>query len=160
MDSDKQLSIEKIFDAPREAVFKAWSSAGHVKNWYTPGSCSVTIYKLDFIPGGIFQQEIRSADGQNYIFKGEYLEIIENEKIVYVLHSCDEKGNLVSDSDAKTENSDETIVTIRFEDYDGKTKLTLSQTVPEKWAKEKGSYQGWLEILDNLEKKINSHKIS
>ena len=156
MNSDKELNIEKIYDAPRNDVFKAWTNAGHVKNWYVPETCSVTIYKLEFKPGGIFQHEIRSSNGGGCIFKGEYLEIIENEKIVYVLRFCDVNGKLISASDAKMEGPDETTVTITFEDYEGKTKLTLHQTVPEEWAKKNGSYQGWCEILDKLEQKIKS----
>ncbi len=156
MRSDKEVNIVRIFDAPRELVFKAWTSAEHMKNWYVPQTCETTIYKLEFRPGGIFHHKVRSAGSEGCIFKAEYLEIIENEKIAYTLRYCDENDNLISASDAQMEGPDETTVTVTFEDHKGKTKLTLHQTVPEEWSKKNGAYQGWNEILDNLEKNIPS----
>lgn len=152
--TDKEVNIVRIFDAPRELVFKAWTSAEHLKNWYVPQTCKTTIYKFEFKPGGIFHHEVRSTEGVGCTFKGEFLEIIENEKIVYILRFCDENGYLISASDAQMNGPDETTVTITFEDYEGKTKLTLHQTISEEFAKKEGSYNGWLEILDNLEKSI------
>ncbi|MBX7044602.1 MAG: SRPBCC domain-containing protein [Ignavibacteria bacterium] len=149
---DKKLSIVRIFDAPRELGFKLWSSSEHISKWYVPQGCKTTVYKLEFKPGGIFHHEVRSLDGIGCIFKAEYREIIENEKIVYVLRYCDENGSLISAAEANMEGPDETTVTVTFEDYEGKTKLTLHQSISEEWAKNKGSYFGWLEILDGLEK--------
>ncbi|MBN8572238.1 MAG: SRPBCC domain-containing protein [Ignavibacteria bacterium] len=148
--TEKEVNIERIFDAPRELVFKAWANAEHLKNWYAPQTCRTTIYKFEFKPRGIFHHEVRSAHG-GCIFMGEFLEIIENEKIVYVLRYCDESGNVISAYDAQMKGPDETTVTVSFEDYGGKTKLTLHQTISEDFAKKEGSYNGWLEILDNLE---------
>ena len=151
---DKEVNIERIFDAPRTLVFKAWSSSDCLSQWYVPQGCKTTIYKLEFTPGGIFHHKVKSAEGEGCIFKGEYLEIIENEKIVYALRYCDENGNLISASDARMEGPDETTVTVTFEDYKGRTKITLHQTVSEEWSKKNGAYGGWLEILDNLEKSL------
>lgn len=151
--TDKEVNIVRIFDAPRELVFKAWTSAEHLKNWYAPQTCRTTIYKFEFKPGGIFHHEVRSTNG-GCIFMGEFLEIIESKKIVYILRFCDENGNVISASDARMPGPDETTVTVTFEDYEGKTKLTLHQTISEEFAKKEGSYNGWLEILDNLEKSI------
>lgn len=151
--TDKEVNIVRIFDAPRELVFKAWTNAEHLKNWYAPQTCRTTIYKLEFKPGGIFHHEVRSTNG-GCIFMGEFLEIIENEKIVYILRYCDESGNVISATDAKMKGPDETTVTVIFEEHEGKTKLTLHQTISEDFAKKEGSYNGWLEILDNLGKSI------
>lgn len=155
MDSytEKDVNIERIFDAPRELVFKAWTNAEHLKNWYAPLTCKTTIYKFEFKPGGIFHHEVRSTHG-GCIFLGEFLDIVENEKIVYVLRYCDESGNVISASNAQMKGPDETTVTVMFEDFEGKTKLTLHQTISEEFAKKEGSYNGWLEILDNLEESI------
>lgn len=149
---EKEVLIERIFNAPRELVFKAWTTAGHLKNWYAPGNCEVTIYKLEFKPGGIFQHDIRNPQGEGCMCKGEYKEIIENEKIVYTLGFCDNDGNSIPASNIQKDWPDETTVTVTFEDYDGKTKLTLHQTVSEEWAKQTGAYPSWLEMLDRLDK--------
>lgn len=150
----KEVNIIRMFDAPSKLVFEAWSSSEHISKWYVPKGCKTTVYEFEFKPGGIFHHKVKSAHGEGCIFKGEFLEIIENKKIVYVLRFCDESGNIISAASAKMEGPDETIVTITIEDYEGKTKLTLNQTVPEEWAKKNGSYYGWCEILDNLEEKI------
>jgi uncharacterized protein YndB with AHSA1/START domain len=157
IDTDKEVNIERIFDAPRELVFKAWTSAEHLKNWYVPQGCRTTIFKFEFKPGGIFHHEVRSTQGEGCIFKGEFLEIIENEKIVYALRFCDENGIIISTADAHMSGPDETTVTVTFEDFEGKTKLTLHQTISEEFAKKEGSYNGWLEILYNLEKSIKEN---
>ncbi|MBS1515058.1 MAG: SRPBCC domain-containing protein [Bacteroidetes bacterium] len=149
---EKEVNIVRMFDAPRELVFKAWTSAEYLKNWYAPGSCEVTIYKLEFEPGGIFQHEIRNAAGEGCTCKAVYKEIVENEKIVYTLGFCDENGNSISASTIQRDWPDETTVTVTFEEIDGKTKLTLHQTVSEEWAKKTGAYPSWLEMLDRLEK--------
>lgn len=146
----KEVFIERIFDAPRELVFKAWSSSEYLSKWYVPEGCATTIFNFEFKQGGIFHHKVRSIEGEGCIFNGEFLEIIENEKIVYILRFCNEKGNIISAAEAKMEGPDETTVTVTLEDYEGKTKLTLHQTVSEEWAKKMGSYNGWLEILDNL----------
>ena len=154
IDKDKEVNIERIFDAPRKLVFKAWTSAEHLKNWYAPQTCKTTIYKFEFKPGGIFHHEVTHEAGVGCIFMSKFLKIIENEKIVYSLNFCDANGNVISASDAQMPGPDETTVTVTFEDYEGKTKLTLHQTISEEFAKKEGSYNGWLEILDNLEKSI------
>lgn len=154
MNADKEVNIVRIFDAPRELVFKAWTNAEYMKNWYAPQTCKTTIYKFEFKRGGFFHHEVRSGHG-GCIFMGEFLEIIENEKIVYLLRFCDDSGNIISAADAQMKGPDETTVTVTFEDSEGKTKLTLHQTISEEFAKKEGSYNGWLEILDNLEKSIS-----
>jgi len=148
---DKEVNIVRIFDAPRELVFKAWSSSSHLSNWYFPGTCSVTIYKLDFVKGGIFQHMIKNSAGEGCMCKGEYAEIIENEKIVYTLGFCDNDGNSIRASEVRKDWPDETTITVTFEEYEGKTKLTLHQTVSEEWAKKTGAYPSWLEMLDKLD---------
>lgn len=154
MNADKEVNIVRIFDAPRELVFKAWTNAEYMKNWYAPQTCKTTIYKFEFKPGGIFHHEVRSPHG-GCRFMAEFLEVIENVKIVYALRFCDDSGNIISAADAQMKGPDETTVTVTFEDSEGKTKLTLHQTISEEFAKKEGSYNGWLEILDNLEKSIS-----
>jgi uncharacterized protein YndB with AHSA1/START domain len=152
MNQDKEVNIEKIFDAPREIVFKAWAASEHLSNWYAPGACSVTIYKLEFEPDGVFQHSINLPDGTHCKCKGEYTEIIENEKIVYKLGFCDDDGNFISASDRnRSDWPGLTLVTVTFQDINGKTNLILHQTVSAEHAKKTGAYRAWLEMLDKLD---------
>ncbi|RYZ79188.1 MAG: hypothetical protein EOO68_39240 [Moraxellaceae bacterium] len=87
---------------------------------------------------------------------GKYLEITAPERIVYTITNADEHGNAAGTDDAgkDPEWPLETTVTIVFEEYEGKTKLTLHQNAPEDVAKRTGAYPSWLQMLDNLEKDL------
>jgi uncharacterized protein YndB with AHSA1/START domain len=148
----KEIVIKRIFNAPRELVFKAWTDPEHLKHWYAPNNCMVLIRKFDFRVGGIFHHCIQNPKHGDCWAIGTYLEIVVPEKIVYTLAIADEKGNLMNPVDAgmDPEWPQETVVTVTFEEYEGKTKLTLHQTVTESIAKRTGAYPSWLEMLDKL----------
>src|SRR5262249_39726825 len=51
---DQMVFITRVFDAPRELVFKAWTDAEHMKQWFAPNGCTIHIEKMDIRPGGSF----------------------------------------------------------------------------------------------------------
>lgn len=154
---NKELNIERVFNAPRELVFKAWSGIEHLAKWYAPDGAAIEIAKFDFKKDGEFQHYIKTDSGYICHCEGTYTEIIPNEKIVYSIGFCDESGKALTSSEAGMNNGwpDEIITTIIFEDIgEGKTKLSLKQTVDEALAKQTGAYPSWLQMLDKLEKEI------
>jgi|GEM_PF-3775115 len=58
--AEREVIITRIFDAPRELVFKAWTDPEHLMHWYASKGCTLDVYKLDFRPGGVFQHCIRN----------------------------------------------------------------------------------------------------
>jgi uncharacterized protein YndB with AHSA1/START domain len=53
--TDRELTITRIFDAPRELVFKAWSKPEHLMRWWGPHGCKLTVCETDFRPGGTWR---------------------------------------------------------------------------------------------------------
>jgi uncharacterized protein YndB with AHSA1/START domain len=152
MSHEKGLTIIRMVNAPRELVFKAWSSAEHLMHWYAPQGCTLPYCKVDFKVGGNFHHCIRTPQGDCWC-KGIYKEIVPAEKLVYTLVFSDEKGGTMDESPVG-KHPDwplETTVTILLEEENGKIKITLHQTVSEDLAKETGAYPSWLQMLDRLQ---------
>lgn len=148
----REVLITRIYDAPRELVFKAWSDKEHLSHWYAPRGCTVVFYNHDFRKGGTFLCSIQNPMSHDCVCIGIYREIAEPEKIVYSLFFADKAGNFIEPLQAGMDADwpRETIVTVTFAEYEGKTKLTLHQTVPESIAKRTGAYPSWIDMLDRL----------
>ena len=112
------LVIERIFDAPRELVFKAWIDPKHLVHWLGPQGFTGTIIKMDVRPGGAYRFHLRSAEGMEYWQQGVYREIVEPHRFVRTCVWADADGN---------PTSPETLMTVIFEEHEGRTKLTFEQ---------------------------------
>lgn len=77
------LVLERNVDVPRELVWQAWTVPEHVKHWFTPAPWKTVECEIDLRPGGAFRTVMRSPEGQEFPNIGCYLEIIENEKLVW-----------------------------------------------------------------------------
>jgi len=155
----EEVLITRFFNASREDVFQAWTSAESLSRWYAPNDCTIEFKKFDFRIGGEFHHCIRNPHVHDCWCLGMFLEIIEPEKIVYSIAISDKDGNPVQpvtmgmDPDWPVE----TIVTVTLEEIDGKTKLTLKQTVDTALAKRTGAYPSWLQMLDHLEAEFSGN---
>jgi uncharacterized protein YndB with AHSA1/START domain len=150
--ADQDILITRVFDAPRELVFQAWTDPEHLKRWYAPRGCTIHFAEIDLRQGGGFHSCIRNPAFHDCWCKGVYQEIIELERIVFTMAVADEKGNLIEPTEAGMDPDwpRETIVTVTFAEHEGRTKVTLHQTVPESLAKRTGAYPSWLDMLDRL----------
>jgi len=148
--------ITRVFDAPRELVFKAWTDPEHLERWFAPRGCAVTFKQIDLRQGGSFHSCIRTPDGHDCWCRGVYREIVEPERIVYTMAVSDEQGNLIDPVDAGMDPDwpRETIVTVTFAEQEGRTRLTLHQTVLESIAKRTGAYPSWIEMMDRLDEEL------
>ncbi|MGM0885165.1 MAG: SRPBCC domain-containing protein [Bacillota bacterium] len=155
-----ELILERVFDAPRELVFKAFSEAEHLKQWWGPRGWTVTVCNVDFRPGGIWHYCMKCMDknqGDFYGFeswgKGIYQEIIEAEKIVYIDYFSDAEGN-------EAEGMPSTQVTLTFVEHEGKTKLInhaqYASAEALKTVMEMGMEQGITETWDRLDEHLQS----
>ncbi|MES3019646.1 MAG: SRPBCC domain-containing protein [Bacteroidota bacterium] len=147
-----QVHITRVFDAPRELVFNAWIDPAQLLKWYAPTGCSISFPRIDVKNGGTFLSCIVIPNGKECWCTGTYREVIYPERIVHTMSVSDENGNLISAEEAgmDPEWPEETTLTITFEELDGKTKLTLHQTVSETLAKRTGAYPSWLIMFDRL----------
>lgn len=148
------IEIKRIFDAPRELVFRAWTTPEHLTNWFAPTGCRLTIKHVDCRTDGTFHTCVHTPDGFNCWCIGEYKEVVEPERIIYNIAVCDEAGNRLS---AKASGHDpewpeETLVRVDFRELPvGRTEMTLAQNVSEELAKRTGAYPSWIDMLDQLE---------
>ena len=117
--ADKVLLIERIFDAPRHLVFKAWTEPEHLMRWWGPREYTMTHCKADLRPGGSFSYKMRSAEGVERAMQGTFREVVEPERLVWTGAWINDQG----------EPGHQTTVTITLADLAGKTRLTLHQAV-------------------------------
>jgi uncharacterized protein YndB with AHSA1/START domain len=149
----ERMVITRIFDAPRELVWKAWTDPQYVMQWWGPKGFTAPICKIDFRVGGKFLCCMRSPDGQEGWNAGEYHEIVPYERIVSSMYFSDSEGNKIDPAQLGIEHEaieDARDVTL-FEDLgDGRTKLTFIGNEPMESAKNSGQLEGWNQILDKL----------
>ncbi len=141
MPSDLEIAMTRIFDAPRELVFAAYTDPKHVPNWWGLRSTTTIIDKMDVRPGGEWRYIQRAPDGTEYAFRGEYREIVPPERLVSTFEFEGMPGQIVVD-------------TAVFEDLGGKTKLTATSLFASKEARdgmmESGMEEGASESWDRL----------
>lgn len=143
--TDEQgLLVERVFDASRELLWRAWTEPQHFARWYGPAGFSLPTCEIDFRVGGRHLFGMRSPDGQGYTTTGVYREIVPLERFVYTDAMADEHGDVVA-------MMPETVVTVTFADLgDGKTRVTLRQAG---WPDENmaaGASFGWNAAFDKL----------
>jgi len=149
----ERMVVTRVFDAPRELVWKAWTDPKYVMQWWGPKGFTSPSCKIDFRVGGKFLCCMRSPDGQEFWNAVEYHEIVPHEKIVSTMYFSDSKGNRVDPAHYGIEH--EAIegahdVTL-FEDLgNGRTKLTFIGNETMQSAVDSGQFEGWVEILDKM----------
>jgi uncharacterized protein YndB with AHSA1/START domain len=82
-DPDLDLVLERVVDVPPALVWRAWTMPEHIVRWFTPAPWQTVSCKIDLRPGGMFHTVMRSPEGQEFPNVGCYLEIVENEKLVW-----------------------------------------------------------------------------
>jgi uncharacterized protein YndB with AHSA1/START domain len=148
----REVLITRLFDAPRELVFDAWTDPKQLARWYAPRGCEIEFRSIDPRPGGAFHSCIRTPDGHECWCRGVYRTINRPVQIVLTMVVSNEKGESVAPVAAgmDPEWPSETVVTVTLVEKQGRTMLTLHQTVSESLAKRTGAHPGWLEMLDRL----------
>jgi uncharacterized protein YndB with AHSA1/START domain len=147
-----ELTIIRMFDAPREKVWRACREPEALKAWWgLPNNATMPTCNIDFRLGGVLHCQIMHR-GTEIWFKWIYREIVEDEKLVMEQHLSDAAGR-EWDSPERPVST----ITMRFEDVDGKTKLTVTHVgmASEKYPAEMYQ-QGWSESLDCLADNLTS----
>jgi len=144
------VAVTRVFDAPRERVFAAWTRAEHLAHWFGPKGFGVHSCAADPRPGGVFRLCMRSPQGQDYWVRGVYLEVAAPERLVVRCFADDAQG---------VQRLEETI-TVHLADEGARTRLTLRATAAGAGANAaamlRGMDQGWSETLDRLHERSKS----
>src|SRR5579864_8018513 len=86
------IRVSRIFHAPRETVFKAWSSADHVKRWFSPETYSVSDATVEMRVGGPFEICMRSPRGEEHWSRGTFVEVAPHTRLVIDMRVADATG--------------------------------------------------------------------
>ncbi len=86
------LRISRLFHARRETVFKAWSSAEHVRNWFSPATFTVAEAIVEMRVGGRFEVCMRAPYGQEYWTRGKFVEVSPHTRLVIDMAAVDDAG--------------------------------------------------------------------
>lgn len=141
--TDRELVFNRVFDAPRELVFEAWTDPKHVGHWWGPNGFTITTHEMDVRPGGVWRFIMHGPDGVDYENKIVYTEIVKPERLVY-LHGSDEE-----------DESGQFQVTVTFAEQGSKTRITMqmlfaSAADRDRVVEEFGAIEGANQTLDRL----------
>jgi uncharacterized protein YndB with AHSA1/START domain len=139
--SDRVLIISRIFDAPRELVFKAWTDPKHLVHWMGPRGFKSTVVHSELREGGAYRIHMRGPEGDDHWTQGVFREILPPRRLVMAGSWADAQGNATSP---------ETLLTLTFEEHEGKTRLTLHQSIFESVTARDEHRGGWSSSLDRL----------
>ena len=144
-----KLQLTRVFDAPRELVFEAWTDANQIKEWFKPSSeASLQSVKADVRVGGRYRIQMRNAVGEYYTSVGIYREVKPPERLVFTWQfEKDGSGDEFSEVEAP-----EMLVTLEFKARGKQTELILTH---EKFASVESRDRhehGWTGCLNELGK--------
>ena len=149
----ERMVVTRVFDAPRELVWKAWTDPKYVMQWWGPKGFTASVCKMDFRVGGKFLICTRTPDGQEFWHGGEYHEIVPHEKIISSMYFSDSEGNKVEPAQLGIEHEaiEGAHDMILFEDLgNGRTKLTFIGNETMESAKDSGQLEGMNQVLDKV----------
>lgn len=165
MTDKKGIVIERIFDAPVEPVWKAWTDPQMIKKWWGPKEFTCPVAKIDLRVGGKYLSCMRGAatpggEVKDFWSTGKYLEIVPMKKLVMTDSFADENGNIVPATDYGMDSQMplEMKITVEFEEVDGKTKMTLKHEGIPAGKDRDGAQAGWGTSFDKLAEHLEKER--
>jgi len=147
MTNPPPLRISRLFDAPRERVFAAWSTGERIARWFSPEGCSVPKAEIDFRPGGVFAFVMRLPDGKESACRGAFDEVTPPSRLAFTVE-------VAMDGAARFKAS--TIVDFAAEGE--KTRMTVQQSYElydaDYAGAPAGAEAGWRSTLDKLAREL------
>ena len=148
--SDREIVMTRVFDAPRDLVFEAWTNPEHVRHWWGPRSSNMLVCEAEVRPGGSWRYVSTATDGAEVPFKGVYREVTPPERLVYT-----------EMYDVEPFNSGEPAVnTVTFTEEDGRTLVSVITVYPTKEVRDfvlgTGMESGAAESYDRLAERLKT----
>ena len=153
----QEFVITRVFDAPRDLVWKAFTEPERMKEWWGPKGVTITKSEMDLRPGGSYHYAMRTPDGNTMWGKFVYREITPPSRMVFVSSFSDEAGGVTRHPMAPTWPL-EMLSIFSFEEEGGKTRFTVSWSPLNASEAERATFaaghasmqQGWGGTLDKL----------
>jgi uncharacterized protein YndB with AHSA1/START domain len=143
------LRISRVFHASRETVFKAWSSADHIKRWFSPEGCSVPEARVEMHVGGPFDVCMQLPTGEKHWIRGTFVEIIPPDRLVIDMNVTSGAGEPLFRCYTEVDFSD-TLGGTRMDVVQTYTFIDPSIAAP----MVAGAQEGWRTTLDRLDKEV------
>jgi uncharacterized protein YndB with AHSA1/START domain len=141
---ERTVTLARIYDAPRELVWKTWTDPAHLAQWFGPRGFTSSVPELDVRVGGNLRIVMHGPDGNDYPMNGVFREVTPPERLVFSNIAVDNDGNHLLEGET----------TVVLEAQGAKTKLTLHTyakgLVPIAPQMLAGMEAGWSQSLDKL----------
>jgi uncharacterized protein YndB with AHSA1/START domain len=111
------VTVTRVFDAPRALVFRTWTEPRHLARWWGPEHFTNPVCELDVRIGGRIVVHTRAPDGRMFLMNGTFREVVSAERLVMAVTATDSAGDPLLEGR----------ITAMFEDEDGKTKVTVRE---------------------------------
>lgn len=142
--AERELTLTRVFDAPRALVFKAWTEPQRLARWWGPKGFTNPVCEMDVRPGGAIRIVMRAPDGSEYPMTGVFREIVAPERLVFTNVAVDKAGKPLLEG----------LTTVSFAEAGGKTTLVLKTravaVVAEAARFLDGMEEGWTQSLERL----------
>ena len=92
--TEKQFTISRTFAAPRDLVWKAWTEAERLAQWWGPKGCTIRVIKLDFRPGGVFHYAMAFQPGHDMYGRFVYGDIAAPRELQWISSFSDPEGGV------------------------------------------------------------------
>ncbi len=135
------LHIERLIDAPVEAVFAAWGSARRVREWFTPKPLTTGVCQVDFVRGGEWVHEMVRPDGGAQTMRARYIRIQAPDRLVFEATIDGMEPSRI-------------LTTVALDDEGGKTRLRVHQAFQGEVGLD-DARAGWTLTLDQLEASVS-----
>jgi len=122
--ADREIVVTRLFDAPRELVFEAWTNLKHVPHWWGPKGFATTVHEMEVRPGGVWRLTMRGPDGRDYKNRIVFIEVAKPERLVYK-HEPEPGSEPVSFQ-----------TTVTFVERESKTEVTVRMLFPSAQARD------------------------
>lgn len=146
--TERTITLTRVFAAPRERVFAAWTDAKRITQWWAPDGFTVPACEADPRPDGVFNLCMRWADKGDYWMRGHYREVVAPERLDIVATAYD--GRQMPRLDA--------VIAVTLSEQAGETTLTLRTTARGSGdvagAMLNGMKEGWNQSIDHLERHL------
>jgi uncharacterized protein YndB with AHSA1/START domain len=158
-DYEDAVVIERSFAAPVAVIWEMWTNPDHFKEWYGPDGATIPVANMEVRVGGfrLVGMEMQTPQGPMRMwFTGEYLEVVENQRLVFTESMADEKGNLLSPSEMgmPEDHPVTTEIRVELEAVGDRTKMVMTHAgIP----KDSPGAAGWAMAFDKLAALVSTH---
>lgn len=142
---EREVTITRVFDAPRPLVFKMWTDPHHLAQWWGPAGFTNPVCEVDARPGGRMRILMRAPNGDDHPMNGLFHEVVPPERLVFTTTPVDQAGKALLEG----------LTTVTFTEHDGKTTITVHTQavgfVPQAERMLNGMEPGWRQSLDRMD---------